>query len=364
MLRIILGILKLIGILLAVLLFLIVGILLIVLLTPVRYRGCIEKTEGKARADIRISWLFHFISVAYSFDLLKKQQNLMIRICGISLQSILAFMKNVSGALQKRKSGREKKQAKTAKQTKAAQADSSEKKQSAAGQKDLKQIQQKQENDSEQIKRDGKLEIENNPTDSANPADAMAQTKSVESKPDPEEELQYKKKVSIPERLRTLLSSFWSRLKQLYDILNDKVHGLERLAQKIAAVPEKINSIQMKLSGYLALIEKYKAKEVLGEVLHEVHMLLKHYLPRKIKGYLHFGTGDPAMTGKLTGLIYMVLPVKAADLRIEPEFTEPVFETELTLSGRIRPCHVLRMGWHLFRNKKLMRLIKKIRTLR
>lgn len=340
MLRIILGILKLIGILLAVLLLLIVGILLIVLLTPVRYRGCVEKTEEKARADIRISWLFHFISVAYSFDLLRKQQNLMIRICGIPLQSILTFLKKVSGVLQKRSAGRKKKQTENAK------LGSSEKKQGAAGQKNPNQIQQKKENDSEQTKKDSMVETEDPPTDGANPADAAAQTKSSEK------------------RLRTLFSNLCSKLKQLYGILNDKIHGLERLAQKIAAVPDKISSLQAKISGYLAMIEQYEAKEVLGDVIREVLALLKHYLPRKISGYLHFGTGDPAMTGKLTGLLYMLLPVKAAELRIEPEFTEAVFETEIKLSGRIRPCHVLIMTWHLFRNKKLMRLIKKIRTLR
>ena len=88
--------------------------------------------------------------------------------------------------------------------------------------------------------------------------------------------------------------------------------------------------------------------------------LLRHYRPREISGRLHFGTGDPAVTGQLTGLIYLLLPARA-QLSVEPEFTEAVFEADLEFSGHIRAVHAARTAYHLFRNKRLKRLIKRLR---
>ena len=65
MIHIILAILKIVGILLAVLLGLVLLILLTVLFLPLRYRICAEKHGElkKSTANVRVSWLFGILKV-------------------------------------------------------------------------------------------------------------------------------------------------------------------------------------------------------------------------------------------------------------------------------------------------------------
>ena len=61
----------------------------------------------------------------------------------------------------------------------------------------------------------------------------------------------------------------------------------------------------------MELFRRYEIKENLRTLYGYLRDLWKHYCPRRISGYLHFGTGDPALTGQLTGIIYLVLPAQA-----------------------------------------------------
>ncbi len=129
---------------------------------------------------------------------------------------------------------------------------------------------------------------------------------------------------------------------------------IRKTAGKLAAAPQS-------LQNYLELLKRYEAKELFFTVWGELLGLLCHYRPRRISGYLHFGTGDPALTGQLTGVIYILLPARCADFSIEPDFHDAVLQTEAVMKGHIRACHLVGTGWRLFKNKKLKRFLKKIR---
>ena len=121
---------------------------------------------------------------------------------------------------------------------------------------------------------------------------------------------------------------------------------------------ERIGELLRKPGELLEFAEKYEAAEVLKNVTSQIKYVIHHYGPRSISGYLHFGTGDPASAGQLTGVLYLILPARADRFEVRPEFNEPVLETEMICSGHIRMCHLLRAGWQLFFDKKLRRLIK------
>lgn len=63
LIHIILGILKIIGILLLVILCLLLLLLLSLVFVPVRYYGSAFREEGKYEGKVKISWLFHLIFV-------------------------------------------------------------------------------------------------------------------------------------------------------------------------------------------------------------------------------------------------------------------------------------------------------------
>ena len=80
-LHILLGILKIAGILLAVLLGLLLLILSCVLFCPVVYQGVGEKNQDSLKGSLKISWLFRGISLKVWYE---EGTHYSVRICGIS----------------------------------------------------------------------------------------------------------------------------------------------------------------------------------------------------------------------------------------------------------------------------------------
>ena len=158
------------------------------------------------------------------------------------------------------------------------------------------------------------------------------------------------------------------RLRALADRLRSLGERIVQLGRRIIALPETIQKQAEKMVGLLKkpgeLLEQLaelEEQEVFGSVFGYLTELIIHYKPRSIEGYLHFGTGDPAVTGWLTGLAYLLLPARAERFSVEPEFTEKVLETKLICAGRLRACHLLRAGWKALRNKKLRTFINAVR---
>ena len=156
----------------------------------------------------------------------------------------------------------------------------------------------------------------------------------------------------IPEKLRTIITAVLNLIRKIADMIRGIYNGTVNLYEKLSQIPDRIESV-------MQMLEKYEVKAVTRDVLEDLKYIVKHYGPRTAKGFLHFGTGDPAMTGKLTGLLYMVLPAQAGDMEIQPEFTEAVFEADLTIKGRVRIVHGIPVAYRLLRKKRLLRLVKK-----
>lgn len=64
--------------------------------------------------------------------------------------------------------------------------------------------------------------------------------------------------------------------------------------------------------------------------------LLKHICPRRIKGWVHFGTSDPALTGELLGGLSIFFAMCGQGVRVTPDFEREVLEGELEIKGHLR----------------------------
>lgn len=200
------------------------------------------------------------------------------------------------------------------------------------------------------------------------PADAVQGPSEEDRNPEPDEaEAQPQKSGSVTARIlekfrrllykiRTFCDTIKSRAEAIRMIgkrLKKTAENLYQKLQRAADIPERIGLL-------LDFVEDYRIKELLSEVSTELSGLWKHYRPRCMKGYLRFGTGDPAQTGELTGILYLLLPA-SSDLQVEPDFSEAMLQTELELSGHIRICHLALLAWRMFRNRDLRRLLARIR---
>lgn len=106
LIHIILGILKIIGILLLVILCLLLLLLLSLAFVPVRYYGSAYREDGKYEAKVKISWLFHLIFVTGRYGSETEGMQLSIRFLGIPVDVVL---KKIAAWRQKRQKKKPKK---------------------------------------------------------------------------------------------------------------------------------------------------------------------------------------------------------------------------------------------------------------
>ena len=89
--------------------------------------------------------------------------------------------------------------------------------------------------------------------------------------------------------------------------------------------------------------------------------LIRGWKPRRIRGYIEFGTGQPDVTGKLTGLIYLLLPEEADRFDIRPDFYEKRFRTDVTMSGHIRLYRAFVVAVKVLLDREFWELLRMIR---
>lgn len=149
-------------------------------------------------------------------------------------------------------------------------------------------------------------------------------------------------KVGIFTKIKNFFYSLISKIKQTF----------RKICDTIKTAKDKLTKVDEFLHD-----EKNIALFNLGKS--EIFYLLKHYLPKKCKGRLLFGTGDPASTGWVVGTLYALYPIHGGNLIILPDFNEKVIEGNIFVRGRIRGVHTVRTVIHLFMNKHFRNMIFK-----
>ena len=161
-----------------------------------------------------------------------------------------------------------------------------------------------------------------------------------------------------------LLQMFGDAVSQAVGAVVDFLTGLPdllwKLPDSVDNIETKFDDLKKKLAPWLAdcSVETYK------KLLKELKYLLKHYLPRKVEGHLTFGTGDPALTAYVGGVIYQILPAGSSKFDLEPEFYERYLDADVTIKGHIRLCHVLKSAVVLLLNKNVRKTIRTLRRAR
>lgn len=377
MLHIILGILKIIGIIIGLLFLLLICMMLAILFVPVRYRGKLVRKEEILQGEIRISWFLRAVCAAVSVGIGEKL-SLEVRLFGVRLP----FGKGDSGrggtGGRKKRSARKSSGNATARKGTETGRNKPESERSAGepdtqGETGHEKTAMKTAEGAEKSDRPpAEYTEESEPTghtgemdrkftgDTKKDADAVPESEEIESEHDRTE-----KKAAEGHRIFRKAAGIFRRLKQVAERVRQIFKSIYELyvslPEKAEHLSEKLKKLLRKPEQLLSFIQEYEVREIMNHLFGYLKYLLRHYGLRRIEGYLKFGTGDPALTGQLTGLIYLLLPAKADRFTLTPDFYEACFETEIIFSGHIRSCHMLRAAWGAFRDKKLRRLIRKLR---
>ena len=132
----------------------------------------------------------------------------------------------------------------------------------------------------------------------------------------------------------------------------------EKIDAKWTAFKEDFLSLNNKKEAVLKFINAEGTAAGIFYLLTQSKILVKMILPKKIKGWLRFGTGDVYTEGQYLTYLCFVYPLYAGKFDILPEWDEEVIEVDASFSGKIRMFAMLLIGLKLLFSKKVKALLR------
>lgn len=316
MISLLLSILKILGIILLVLLGIVLLMILLILFVPLRYTLEARRQEGSEEAfslKAKATWLLHLLNVHAQYP---QTPYLRARILCFTLFST---DKKSDGKSEEKREPKE----------------SSPK---ASSKKPEKAADKKQ---------DGKVAADA----PAEPAKETLSEKAENTEFFPER---------IPEKVQEEIPGEESEedsptiLKFLKRILSI----IQNIRYTIRKICDKIKHIVKNIRYYLAIIKSDAFKKAFGICKSQVWELLYSIRPRKIKGSILVGTGDPASTGQVFAVYGILYPFLGEQIAVTPDFERQVLAGELFVKGKVTVFWLVRAAWIIYFNKDLRRIIK------
>lgn len=320
MIHILFMILKALGILLLVLLFLVLLIVCTVLFLPFCYRAqVLKEEEGFAcvKASGRVSWLFGAVALTASYEEQKAEAQILL--FGASLETWKRRLKKIrrGEASVSRTEENETENAPEAEKTAEQKApDQKEKQQKVTAQKE--QPEQEQEPD--------------------------APKKSIL-------ERFFGRIEYLPEKLLNLASRL---LQTAFRLLELPFRLLEKLEQKIQAG----RRLKRKWESVKKFFRSKMFREALLHAKKEVLYFLKKAAPKKVTGTVRFGFDDPALTGETLGILGMIYGKLPKDLSIQPDFEQEILRGDVRMKGSFQAVTAAGIALRLFRDQNLRKTIR------
>lgn len=320
MIHILFMILKALGILLLVLLFLVLLIVCTVLFLPFCYRAqVLKEEEGFAcvKASGRVSWLFGAVALTASYEEQKPEAQILL--FGASLETWKRRLKKIrrGEASVPRTEENETENALEAEKTAEQKApDQKEKQQKVTAQKE--QPEQRQEPD--------------------------APKKSIL-------ERFFGRIEYLPEKLLNLASRL---LQTAFRLLELPFRLLEKLEQKIQAG----RRLKRKWESVKKFFRSKMFREALLHAKKEVLYFLKKAAPKKVTGTVRFGFNDPALTGETLGILGMIYGKLPKDLSIQPDFEQEILRGDVRMKGSFQAVTAAGIALRLFRDQNLRKTIR------
>lgn len=320
MIHILFMILKALGILLLVLLFLVLLIVCTVLFLPFCYRAqVLKEEEGFAcvKASGRVSWLFGAVALTASYEEQKPEAQILL--FGASLETWKRRLKKIrrGEASVPRTEENETENALEAEKTAEQKApDQKEKQQKVTAQKE--QPEQEQEPD--------------------------APKKSIL-------EWFFGRIEYLPEKLLNLASRL---LQTAFRLLELPFRLLEKLEQKIQAG----RRLKRKWESVKKFFRSKMFREALLHAKKEVLYFLKKAAPKKVTGTVRFGFDDPALTGETLGILGMIYGKLPKDLSIQPDFEQEILQGDVRMKGSFQAVTAAGIALRLFRDQNLRKTIR------
>ncbi len=350
MLHIILLILKIIGIIIAILLGVVLLGLTAVLFVPVRYRIEVSREEETMPVLVRakVTWLLHLLNVRVRYPAEPKP---IVR-ARIALIPVFRYpgRKKKEDTAVKDTSGKKKKEDKATKDT-----PGKKKKEDIA----TKEIPEKEKQDTRTQNTEG--EKTNTVVQKESGRPEAGQSKAENRKPEDTGKQTPTETVENAETpwKQSRVKQIWEALKGLFRKLKK---ALENIQYTITKVCDKIRKISDNIQYYKEVIASDTFQQSYTTCKEQLGYLFRKIKPDTFQAALIIGTDDPATTAQILAVHGMLYPLLGNCIALQGDFEQQRIEGQVLLKGKIRIFTFLRVFIKIYFNKeikKLIRLLKK-----
>ena len=326
-----LEILKIIGIVIGCILGFVLAVLLILLFSPICYRGKLIHSEDMD-AEVKVWHPYGLFSALVKFK--ESKLDYRIRVLWIPIGD-----KEYDEKQAAKKAKKDEKQAKKRAKKREAQRKKRLKQKAKEAEKRKKQA-SKEQQESLSVKT---LESKTYTSDSASDSNMKSNTKSNRnSDAKGNSDTNTDNENNNSENGNKNKKSIFKRLEEIYNDTKEKInHYLELLRKVLKEVNDKHNQ---------------------GALVHVLKMIgipVKYFFNKKLKVYIKLGMDDPATTGEILGVAYAAAAMFGLNLVIEPDFENKVFELDAGFKGRVFIISILIWALKIYKNKDVKIVIEK-----
>lgn len=324
---------KIVLILLLILLGAMLAILLAVLLVPVRYRAE-ASFDGRLRADVRVSWLLHILSLHISYQ---EAADMSVRIFGYRLKGM---GRSDGPGPEMEEYPPEEEDLMVSSQSASPEADGGGFAPEPSGTVDTPKRGQAEETIEAETewgqapKEYGPEQGQAREATDAGPGRGLAQERGAKAG---------------RSRRRPRLKSPLAWLRGL----------VRRIRLAFRRLCLRWRRMENRLSRAKSWIKDPENQAMLRMIWKETRTFFRHILPRRGKGRLTVGFDDPYLTGQFLSAAGLLYPVLGDRIEIYPVFDHPALEGEFWVKGRIRALSVAMIGYRLWRNKNFRKIIRR-----
>ena len=321
MLTIFLTILKIIGILLLVVIGLLILGILAILFVPLRYDGKISYNDKNQCVATQITWLFRLICIEGGY-----QEKVYVR------ARLLWF------TLWKWKADEKEND----KEDHLESADYSEEELDRL----LEERSQKEESKEETKEETKEAKVIEETLDEPDAEENLTEVQPTEIEP---------KEVELNEAKSKEAKSKEAESKE--------AESTEKKPKKIQfqQIGKRIKEIKEKIKHIKEMASDQRIHQAVLLLIDGAWKMVRHSLPRKIKGRAKFGFEDPSTTGQILTYVSLLYPCYAKSVELVPMFTEKVIDLDLYFRGRVRLFSLIWICVKIWFDRNFRYLYKKVK---
>jgi len=144
---------------------------------------------------------------------------------------------------------------------------------------------------------------------------------------------------------------------------SNEAESKEKKPKKIQfqQIGKRIKEIKEKIKHIKEMASDQRIHRAILLLIDGAWKMVRHSLPRKIKGRAKFGFEDPSTTGQILTYVSLLYPCYAKSVELVPMFTEKVIDLDLYFRGRVRLFSLIWICVKIWFDRNFRYLYKKVR---